>query len=120
MIAIVDLGVGNFANVEKALNAKVTRDLEVIERADKIVLPGVGNFGEAAKSLVPLKSTIVDKIKNGTPFLGICLGMQLLFPDSSEGEGEGLGVLNGQVTSLPDDASPHIGWNQVFSDSSRS
>lgn len=114
MIAIVDLGIGNFANVEKALNGKITMNPEVVERADKVVLPGVGNFGEVAERLRPLRETIMRKIDAGTPFLGICLGMQLLFPESSEGEGNGLGVLKGQVLGLPPDASPHIGWNRVF------
>lgn len=114
MIAIVDLGIGNFASVEKALDGRVTGKAAVVNRADKVVLPGVGNFGEVANKLKPLRETILRKIQGGTPFLGICLGMQLLFPDSSEGEGEGLGVLPGQVAALPAEASPHIGWNQVF------
>lgn len=114
MIAIIDLGIGNFANVEKALDGKITTEPGVISRADKLVLPGVGNFGEVAQKLNPLRETILGKISAGTPFLGICLGMQLLFPSSSEGEGEGLGVLEGQVSGLPQETSPHIGWNQVF------
>ncbi|MBS3787281.1 imidazole glycerol phosphate synthase subunit HisH [Candidatus Bipolaricaulota bacterium] len=114
MIAIVDLGIGNFASVEKALEGRITMSPEVLDRADKIVLPGVGNFGEVVEQLRPMRKTILRKISSGTPLLGICLGMQLLFPESSEGEGEGLSVLQGQVSDLPADASPHIGWNQVF------
>lgn len=114
MIAIVDLGIGNFASVEKALDGTIITSPEVVEGADKVVLPGVGNFGEVAERLRPLRETIMRKIEAGTPFLGICLSMQLLFPGSSEGEGEGLGALKGQVTGLPPDASPHIGWNRVF------
>ena len=114
MIAIVDLGIGNFANVEKALQGRVTLEPSDVESADKIVLPGVGNFGEVARKLGPLRETILSKINMGTPFLGICLGMQLLFPSSNEGKGKGLGVMAGEVTSLPDEAAPHIGWNQVF------
>ena len=114
MIAIIDLGIGNFANVEKALRGKVTVEPEVVEQADKIVLPGVGNFGEVTGKLGTLREVILRKIDEGTPFLGICLGMQLLFPESSEGAGEGLGVISGRVVELPPEASPHIGWNQVF------
>ncbi|MBS3735961.1 MAG: imidazole glycerol phosphate synthase subunit HisH [Candidatus Bipolaricaulota bacterium] len=114
MIAIVDLGIGNFASVKKALDGNVTVNPDVVKGADKIVLPGVGNFGEVAKKLKPLRETILRKIEAGTPFLGICLGMHLLFPSSSEGGGEGLGVLAGDVSGLPREASPHIGWNQVF------
>ncbi len=114
MIAVVDLGVGNFANVEKALEGKITGDPEEIEGADKLVLPGVGNFGEVAKQLDPLRDLLLERIEAGTPFLGICLGMQLLFPASPEGRGRGLGVLSGEITELPTAASPHIGWNRVF------
>lgn len=114
MIAIVDLGIGNFASVKKALDGRVTVNPDVVKGADKLVLPGVGNFGEVAKKIKPLRETILRKIEAGTPFLGICLGMQLLFTNSSEGEGEGLGVLTGHVSGLPPEASPHIGWNQVF------
>lgn len=113
VIVIVDLGVGNFANVEKALNGTVTKSPEKIERAEKIVLPGVGNFGAAAEKLQPIRKTLMNKISDGTPFLGICLGMQLLFPYSSEDRGEGLGVIQGDVRRLPEGAAPHIGWNQI-------
>ncbi len=114
MIAIVDLEIGNFANVEKAISGRVTKDKKLIEKADKLVLPGVGNFGEAARSLDKLRDVILEQIETGVPFLGICLGMQLLFPSSSEASGKGLGVIQGEVKSLPENAAPHIGWNQVF------
>lgn len=114
LIAIVDLGVGNFANVEKALGGTVTREPEEIRRADKLVLPGVGNFGPATEKLRPIRDCLLTKIDDGTPILGICLGMQLLFSRSSEDEGRGLGVIPGEVTDLPKEAAPHIGWNQVF------
>ena len=113
MIAIVDLGIGNFANVEKALDGKVVVRPKVLKKADKIVLPGVGNFGEVARKIAPLRETILEKIDAGTPFLGICLGMQLLFPGSSEGDGRGLSIIPGEVKALPGQASPHIGWNRV-------
>lgn len=114
LIAIVDLGVGNFANVEKALGGKVTKAPGEIRKADKIVLPGVGNFGPATEKLRPIRDCLLKKIDHGTPILGICLGMQLLFPRSSEDKGRGLGVVPGEVTNLPKEVAPHIGWNQVF------
>lgn len=114
MIAVVDLGVGNFANVEKALDGTVTSEPDKIEAADKIVLPGVGNFGEVAEKLEPLREILLERISGGTPFLGICLGTQLLFPSSSEDDGRGLGILDGEVVALPGDVAPHIGWNQVL------
>ncbi|WP_461864404.1 glutamine amidotransferase-related protein, partial [Thermococcus sp.] len=97
MIAIVDLGIGNLANVRKALGGVITNDPYEIERAEKIVLPGVGNFGAVMKRLEPLKGTILDAINEGKPFLGICLGLQLLFEWSEESEGKGLGVFKGNV-----------------------
>ncbi|MFP4135878.1 MAG: imidazole glycerol phosphate synthase subunit HisH [Candidatus Acetothermia bacterium] len=114
MIAIVDLGVGNFSNVEKALDGIVTNEPEAILSAERIVLPGVGNFGEVTEELNRLRPVLLEKISRGTPFLGICLGTQLLFPSSCEDEGRGLGVLDGKVVNLPEEAAPHIGWNQVF------
>ncbi len=112
MIAIVDLGVGNFANVRKALDGELTEDPEQILKADKVVLPGVGKFGPAARRLEGLRGSILSSINKGKPFLGICLGMQLLFEKSEEEEGEGLGVFPGKATGFPD-KSPHIGWNRV-------
>lgn len=114
MIAIVDLGIGNLANVRKALGGVITSDPYEIERADKIVLPGVGNFGAVMKRLEPLKGTILDAINEGKPFLGICLGMQLLFEWSEESEGKGLEVFKGNVVKFRGVRVPHIGWNQVF------
>ncbi len=113
MIAIVDLDVGNFANVQKALGGVVTRDPDEIDRADRIVLPGVGNFGAAAEKLEPLREVISSSVEEGKPFLGICLGLQLLFEGSSESAGRGLGILPGRVEKLPENISPHIGWNEV-------
>lgn len=112
-IVIIDLGIGNLANVEKALDGKITSDVYDLEKADKIVLPGVGNFGSVMKTLQPFKPSILDAIEEGKPFLGICLGMQLLFEKSEESEGEGLGAFNGNVRRFRRTFSPHIGWNQV-------
>lgn len=124
MIAIIDYQMGNLRSVQKAFErvgheATITSDPRDIERADKVVLPGVGAFRDAAKELKrrdmwPLLQSIIDA---GKPFLGICLGLQLLFDVSYEdGEHEGLGVLSGKVVrfDLPNDFKvPHMGWNQI-------
>lgn len=125
MIAIIDYGLGNLRSVEKAFHhlgseAIITSDKEVILNADAIVLPGVGAFADAMQRLEALE--MVEVIKNvvavNKPFLGICLGMQLLFEYSEEGNGEveGLGILKGGIKELPRDVKlkvPHIGWNSL-------
>ncbi len=124
MIAVIDYDAGNMKSVEKALlslgeEAAVTRDRETILRADGVILPGVGAFGDAmqklyAYGLVPVIRQCVD---NGTPFLGICLGLQLLFEESQESPGaEGLCILKGKILRIPVEAGvkvPHIGWNDL-------
>ena len=126
MIAIVDYGVGNLFSLKSSfaaigVQAVVTGDKGEIENADKIILPGVGAFGDAAEKL---RSTGLDKVvincaNKGTPILGICLGMQLLFEKSYEyGEHEGLGLIKGEIRPitdvLPKDLKvPHIGWNAL-------
>ncbi len=115
MIAIVDLGIGNLANVRKALGGVITGDPYEIERAEKLVLPGVGNFGAVVEKLEPLRGVILDAINDGKPFLGICLGLQLLFQESEESPGkQGLGVFEGQVLRFRGVRAPHIGWNQLW------
>ena len=123
MIAIVDYGMGNRRSVEKAFEkvgapAVLTSDHGLIEAAAGIVIPGVGAFPEAMRRLraQQLDEVIVDRARAGTPVIGLCLGMQLLFAESVEHEGsEGLGLLPGRVIQL--DAAgeklPHIGWNTV-------
>lgn len=124
MIAIIDYDAGNIKSVEKALAAlsaetMVTRDAEIILRADKVILPGVGSFGDAMEKLhrYGLVSVIRQVIDRGTPFLGICLGLQLLFESSEESPGAaGLGILKGKILRIPerDDLKvPHIGWNSL-------
>ena len=126
MIAIVDYGVGNLFSLESSFKAIgvdviVTSDKEVIKKANKIVLPGVGAFEDAIKKLVEsgLKEVVVEQAKNGKPLLGICLGMQLLFEKSFEyGEHQGLGLIPGEVRPIDEDIPkdykvPHIGWNQL-------
>ncbi|MBL8871590.1 MAG: imidazole glycerol phosphate synthase subunit HisH [Candidatus Moraniibacteriota bacterium] len=125
-IAIVDYQMGNLRSVEKALehvgaHPEITSDPERIRAADKVILPGVGAFCDAIRELRSrqLVEPLRDCIASGKPFLGICLGLQLLFEKSFEnGEYEGLGVLKGNVVrfNLPHEFKvPHIGWNRVHS-----
>lgn len=123
MIAIIDYDAGNLRNVEKAFRflgeeAAVTADREVILSADSVVLPGVGAFGDCMASITRkgLDSAIREVIARGTPFLGICLGMQLLFEESEESPGvKGLGILGGKIRRIPDRGLkiPHMGWNDI-------
>ena len=124
MIAIVDYDAGNIKSVEKALEyigeqPFVTRDSETILSADKVILPGVGSFGDAMEKLQKygLVEILHEVVKKGIPLLGICLGLQLLFESSEETPGvHGLGVLKGKVVRIPDKAGykiPHMGWNSI-------
>lgn len=124
MIAIVDYDAGNLKSVEKAFHylgqeTIVTRDASVILSADKVVLPGVGAFGDAMNKLnnYDLVYTLKKVSENGTPFLGICLGLQLLFEASEESEGvEGLSILKGKILKIPKKEGlkiPHMGWNSL-------
>ncbi|WP_455949793.1 imidazole glycerol phosphate synthase subunit HisH [Eubacterium sp.] len=124
MIAIIDYDAGNIKSVEKAFQflgeeTVLSRDRDVILSADKVVLPGVGAFGDAMAKLKDynLVNTIYDVVDKKTPFLGICLGLQLLFESSDESEGvPGLGILQGKISKIPDKAGfkiPHIGWNSL-------
>lgn len=123
MIAVIDYGVGNLYSVEKAFaqlgaEAVVTSDPAVIAGADKVVLPGVGAFGDCMNNLAEynLIEVIRQVIARGTPFLGICLGLQLLFAGSEEDPGvPGLGILPGMVRKIvaPGLKIPHMGWNSL-------
>lgn len=124
MIAIIDYDAGNLRSVEKALlslgeEVLVTRDREELLAADKVILPGVGNFGDAMEKLkaYDLVRVIQELAERGKPFLGICLGLQLLFERSDEAPGvEGLGILKGEILRIPDKEGlkvPHIGWNSL-------
>lgn len=123
MIAIVDYGMGNLRSVQKAFeflgyDAAVTDQAQTLAEASHIVLPGVGAFRDAIEALKGkgLDETIKREVKKGKPFLGICLGMQMLFDRSLEdGEYEGLGLIGGEVVRFDTDLKiPHIGWNTVF------
>lgn len=123
MIAVIDYGVGNLFSVEKALmqfatDVLITGDKELIAKADKLVLPGVGDFGECMSNLeaTGLIPTIRECIAKGTPLLGICIGEQILFEGSEESpEAKGLGIFKGMVRRIqaPGLKVPHMGWNSV-------
>ncbi len=124
MIAIIDYDAGNIKSVEKALLSMgetpiLTRDPEVILKADHIILPGVGSFGDAMENLTKygLVNVIHEAIERKIPFLGICLGLQLLFESSEETPGvAGLGILKGKIVRIPEGSGlkiPHMGWNSL-------
>ena len=124
MIAIIDYDAGNIKSVEKALkylgqDAVITRDKDIIMSSDKVILPGVGNFKDAMDRIheYKLQNTIYDVVDAGKPFLGICLGLQLLYKTSEESPGAtGLGILDGEILRIPDADGlkiPQIGWNSL-------
>lgn len=124
MIAIIDYDAGNIKSVERALQklgqeVVVTRDAKAILSADKVILPGVGAFGDAMENLrrYHLDKVIYQVVERNIPFLGICLGLQLLFEKSDESKGvEGLGILEGEICRIPDCEGlkiPHMGWNSL-------
>lgn len=124
MVAVIDYDAGNIKSVEKAIltlgeNVIVTRDRNEILSAERVILPGVGAFGDAMGKIhqYGLAEVIREVAVRGTPFLGICLGLQLLFESSEESEGvDGLGILPGKIVRFPDDQGlkiPHIGWNSL-------
>ena len=124
MVAIIDYNAGNLKSVEKAVTllqepCVITRNFSEILQADKVILPGVGAFGDAMSELkkYELDKVIREVAEKGTPFLGICLGLQLLFEGSDESSGvEGLHILDGKILRIPDKEGlkiPHIGWNSL-------
>lgn len=124
MIAIVDYGAGNLMSVKKALDfigekSVITSDCKAIETAERVILPGVGSFGDAMDSMRQkgLDETVKHAALSGRPFLGICLGLQLLFESSAESpEADGLGILSGNISLIPGSDGfkvPHVGWNSV-------
>ncbi len=124
MIAIIDYDAGNIKSVEKALaylgkEVKITRDYDEIMSSSHVILPGVGSFGDAMGKLreYGLEKAIHDVVNKGTPFLGICLGLQLLYESSEETPGvEGLGLLKGKIVRIPQKDGlkiPHMGWNSL-------
>jgi len=127
-ITILDYGMGNLKSVEKAFlylgyETIVTNEKIEIERAQKIVIPGVGAFAKAMENLKKLNliDVILKLLKNGTPFLGICLGYQILYQFSEEGNAEGISFLNGRVRKfqrINEIKVPHMGWNKIYTNNS--
>ncbi len=124
LIAILDYDAGNIKSVEKAMQllgqeVEITREKETILQADKVILPGVGAFGDAMGKLrqYGLEEVIREVVEKGTPFLGICLGLQLMFERSDESPGvKGLGILKGEILRIPETLGlkiPHMGWNTL-------
>ncbi len=122
MIAIFDYGAGNLRSVENTLGSlgapyQVVHDAEGLRRAEKIILPGVGHFGQMMRALdeLQVRDALLERIRAGVPFLGICLGMQALFESSAEApEVKGLGLYPGRVERFPQGVrAPHMGWNEL-------
>jgi glutamine amidotransferase len=120
MIAVIDYGAGNLRSISRALEAAgaavtVTSDPEVVRGADAVVLPGVGHAGHSVDQLTKLgmPAAIKEVVDSGRPFLGICVGMQVMFEEQEEGDTQGLGLMPGRVRSISGDVKiPHIGWNK--------
>lgn len=121
-VAIIDYGVGNLRSVEKAFaatgcDAVVSSDEGALREAQRLVLPGVGAFGACMKALVQhgFDQLVLERVAEGTPLLGVCVGMQMLFEESEEfGPNTGLALLPGRVRRFPDDVvAPQVGWNQI-------
>lgn len=120
MIAVIDYGAGNLRSMQRALEANqaetcITSEASVIHAADGVVLPGVGHAGHSVDRIkaLGLEEAIRDAVGSGKPFLGVCVGMQVLFDDQEEGGGKGFGLLPGRVRSIPPRVkTPHMGWNK--------
>jgi glutamine amidotransferase len=116
---IFDYGVGNLLSLKTALEkagltASIGTKAQELAKADAIALPGVGNFSAAATKLDAVKETLINKVEDGTPLLGICLGLQLFFEESEEGPGNGLSLFKGKTVRLPITVKvPHMGWNTL-------
>ncbi|MCK4459497.1 MAG: imidazole glycerol phosphate synthase subunit HisH [Methanosarcinales archaeon] len=121
MIAIIDYGMGNLRSIHNALakvggNPVIVSDSNALldADADAVVIPGVGSFGDAMRNLTPFSDRLFDLVDSGTPLLGICIGMQVLFERSEESDAAGFGLLEGDVIRLPDGVKiPQMGWNEL-------
>jgi glutamine amidotransferase len=119
MIAIIDYGMGNLRSIHNALtkvggDPVIVSDSRDLSDADGIVIPGVGSFGDAMRNLTPFADRLFDSVDSGTPLLGICIGMQVLFDRSEESDSAGFGLLKGDVVRLPEGVKiPQMGWNEL-------
>lgn len=120
-ITVTDYGVGNLYSICRSLErcgaeVEVISDMSKLADAECIVLPGVGAFDRTMQRLLPHRETILDKMASGTPVLGICIGMQILFEGSEEGARPGIGFYKGRVGMMEAKVLPHMGWNEVVTD----
>ncbi len=119
MIAIIDYGMGNLRSIHNALmkvggDPVIVSDSRDLPGADGIVIPGVGSFGDAMRNLTPFADRLFDSVDSGTPLLGICIGMQVLFDRSEESDSAGFGLIKGDVVRLPEGVKiPQMGWNEL-------
>ncbi|WP_337860556.1 imidazole glycerol phosphate synthase subunit HisH [Ferroplasma sp.] len=113
MIAIVDINTGNLSNIKKVTDGIITSDPYVLERSDKIIFPGVGSFQYVSKAIDPIKELLIERIRAGVPYMGICLGLEMLYEDSEEGIGTGLSIFKGTVKKFKGVKTPHMGWDNV-------
>ena len=119
MIAIIDYGMGNLRSIHNALtkvggDPVIVSDGRDLSGADGIVIPGVGSFGDAMHNLTPFADSLFDSVDSGTPLLGICIGMQVLFDRSEESDSAGFGLIKGDVVRLPEGVKiPQMGWNEL-------
>lgn len=120
LLAVLDYGLGNLRSICRGLEkvgarVRVTAERSIIRRSDAIVLPGVGAFRDAIEKMLPIKDEVLKSLSEGKPLLGVCLGLQLLFTESTEGGlYKGLNILKGEVQRLPPTVKiPHMGWNSI-------
>ncbi len=113
MISIIDINTGNLSSIKKIVGGTITNDPYEIEKSEKIIFPGVGSFQYVSKIIEPIKNLLLERINSGIPYLGICLGLEILFENSEEGAGNGLGIFKGNVKKFYGVKTPHMGWNNV-------
>ena len=119
-VSLADYGVGNLHSVKKALELNgakvdVVTEMKDLLDAECIIFPGVGAFDMTMKKLLPYKDEIAEHLKSGIPALGICIGLQIMFDSSEEGQSKGLGIFEGRIKRLTAEMIPHMGWNEVVS-----